>query len=279
MADNNVLLRNMTDLGVLTNTNVANLKVGAQLGVGLYAPNLDAATPLVLTPTVLVVMQTPTMYNNRPNMSSMIKAVIEGHPRAVSGIDFGYTLETSPTPVGHDGQNLLVPTKAKRSEVSPSFVFQEVTGNLIWNMFRQWLTDIQNPDTNASFAQIEDPGAYVMSTYSMSMLAIQFDPTMLPENIIDAAFYTNMFPLGTGDLGLERTIATSKAIERTINMSALVQHNDQIRAMAVTVAEQLQIVKADYTKATPYRSDVESSLTKFGYQFEAGRAIDEFKLS
>ena len=278
MADNNVLLSNMQDLGVMDYTKVGNLQVGAQLGIGSYHPNLDAATPVVFTPTVLLVLQTPTMYDeNRTNMAKMIKAVIEGHPKAVTGIDFEYQLDLSPTPIGHDGQNMNVPTKAKRSEVNPSFVFQEVSGNMIWNMFRQWIWDIQNPDTNAAMVGMNNPGPYVMSTYAMTMMAIQFDPTMLPENIIDAAIYTNMFPTGTGTLGLERTIATSKAPERTINFTAIVQHNDKIRAIAKTIAEELNYAKVNYNYATPFTAEVKGNIKEAGYNYEVPRNTEEYQ--
>ena len=70
MADNNVLLSNMQDLGVMEYTKVGNLQVGAQLGIGSYHPNLDAATPVVFTPTVLLVLQTPTMYDEPLHLSN-----------------------------------------------------------------------------------------------------------------------------------------------------------------------------------------------------------------
>jgi len=165
---------------------LANIMNGGQLGVGFNLANLDAATPLIFTPTVLVVMSTPTMYSvgasktfNKENaFQKMLKALIETHAKSVTGIDFGYTLETAEQPIGHDGQNIQVPTKSKRSPVAPSFVFPEVPGNLVWNMFNQWVFDIQHPDTNASFQRMDtDDLDYLSSAYSMTMMAIQFDPT------------------------------------------------------------------------------------------------------
>ena len=136
---NENIITDAVGLGLGENQIAANMIKGSQLGVGLQAKNLDAATPLVFNPAVLVVLQVPTMYNRDEKTGQMIKQLIESHAKSVTGIDFGYTLETQEQPVGHDGQNMQVPTKAKRSAVTPSFVFPEVTGNLVWNLFRQWL--------------------------------------------------------------------------------------------------------------------------------------------
>lgn len=236
--------------GVGNKTIVALPTKGTQLGVGFNAANLDAATPLPFSPTFLTVIHLPTMYDDNEEFGKMLKSVIEGCPKQVNGIDFGYTLETQKTPAGNDGQEMSVPTKTKRAAVNPSFVFQEVTGNLIWNIFRQWMFDINDPDTNASMAHIKGGAQnFVSSAYSMTMLAIQFDPSMRPDQIIDAAMYTNMFPTATDNIGFERQIATTNLKERTIQFEAIVRHNAYVRNLAVQVATDLQLAKADYRYA------------------------------
>lgn len=251
-------------LGVTQENQLANIAKGGQLGVGINAPMLDVATPAVFVPTTIVVTSTPMMYGSDSPMTHIIKELMESHPKAVSGIEFQYQLGTASTPVGLDGQEMMVPTKTTRSAVNPSFVFQELSGNLVWNVMRKWIWDINNPDTNASQAQIDNPGAYIMSTYSMSMMAIQFDPTMRPDHIIDAAFYTNMFPTTTDMIGMERTIGTTKIVERTINFSAIVQHNPYIKSLAKAIAEQLRLHEANYELAPPNKKEVDSSLTGYG---------------
>lgn len=257
----------------------ANLVNGSQLGLGFNAKFLDAATPLAMPPAVIVVLQTPSMYNNEPEVAQLIKKVMESHAKQVSGIDFGYTLETAGQLVGHDGQEMHVPTKTKRSPVSPSFVFPEVTGNLIWNLFRQWMHDIQDPDTNASFARFGDAfkDPYMMSAYALSFVAIQFDMTHRPENIIDAAFYTNVFPTDPGgQLGIERTIGQTKGnIERTVNFQGLVQHNRVTRQLGVRIAERLQLAKVFYDKAATGTDDVSKTLDKTGLQAEVDKYLKQ----
>jgi hypothetical protein len=127
--------------------------------------------------------------------------------------------------------------------------------------------DIHHPDTNTSMNDIEGlekPKPFTMSAYSMSMIAIQFDPTMLPENIIDAVFYTNMFPKGTGDLGFERTIGTSKPMERTIEFSAIAQHNTYTKELGRKIATDLKIAQANYSYMKTGINQVAGNLAEAG---------------
>jgi hypothetical protein len=272
---NENIIQQAVNLGLGPDQVAANLLVGSQLGVGLRAANLDAATPLVFTPAVLIVLQVPTMYNSEPQVGNMIKSLIESHAKSVTGIDFGYTLDTHGEPVGHDGQQIMVPTKAKRTTVNPSFTFPEVTGNLVWNLFRQWLVDIQDPDTNASMSRFSDKDiTFMSSAYAMSMLAIQFDPTMKPEQIIDAALYTNMFPTDPGGvLGMERQIAQSKAMERTVTFTGHVQHNKATRALGVKIATELKLAKIRYEYMPASMSSVDEGIKDSGLKKEAELGI------
>ena len=243
---NDALLEQATSLGVAPNALVSNLARSGQLGSGIRFTKLDGATPAVFNPVVGVVLSVPSMWDPWPKLQEMLKAMMETHAKSITGIDFGYTLETQETPVGHDGQQLAVPTRTTRSAVSPSVTIQEYTGMPVYNLFRTWIFDIQHPDTNASIlpAKLSDnsqiPG-WFMSAYSMSMIFIQFDPSGLPDRIMDAAIITNMFPREIGEIGFERTIGTTKLVERSISFSGLVQHNENTRELGYRVAEMLQL--------------------------------------
>lgn len=274
MPDDRQLLENMEQLGADKGQKVANLHTGAQLGSGYQSLNLDAATPIVFTPTFFVVMQIPTMYDDKPEMGRMIKTLFESHVKDASGIDLNYTIETTPQPIGHDGQEMEVPTQTKRAAVNPSFTFPEVTGNLVWNLFRKWMIDIHHPDTNAFMAGYDSKKPYTMSAYTMTMLAIQFDSTMLPENIIETSYYTNMFPKETGELGLQRSIGQSKTMDRTIPMSGIVQHNDYIRSLGKEIATKLNLSKLNYNKMKSGITAVNSSIEESGLNQQAQDALN-----
>ena len=271
MADNyknskfmtDAILDNLQSIGVAPNAQTSNLMRSGQLGSGIRFTTLDGATPAVFNPVVGVVLSVPSMWDRWPKLQEMLVAIMETHAKSITGIDFGYTLETQDVQVGHDGQTMKVPTRTTRSGVNPSVTVQEYPGMPVWNLMRTWMFHIQHPDTNASILPAEilwggnqsnlgsQIPAWFMSAYSMSMIFIQYDPTQLPDRIYDAAVITNMFPTEIGEIGFERTIGTTKLIERSINFSGIVQHNENTRALGVSVAKLLELHKINYNHALP----------------------------
>lgn len=253
-----ILKGDNSQLGGMDGVMIANLTQSGQLGMGVRFTKLDGATPAVFNPTVCIVLNTPSMWDKYPKLQEMLRAIIETHAKSISGIDFSYTLDVDETPVGHDGQNLSVPKRTTRSGVNPSITVPEYPGMPVYNLFKQWIFDIQNPDTNASTlpAQLGDnsdadiPGWFV-SAYSMSMICIQYDPSGLPDRIYDACIITNMFPKEIGEIGFERQIGNTKLMERSINFTGLVQHNEMTKALGISVAKMLNMHKVNYNFALP----------------------------
>lgn len=235
---------------------VANLIDGGQLGYGFKAGAFDAATPLAFPPAHIVVLQTPMMWNSENLgddgvLAMTLKSMFECHAKSVTGIDVNYTLDTGDQPVGHDGQTFKVPTQSKRAEVSPSFTWPEVTGNLVWNIIKRWIWDIQNPDTNAGMEFMATPLPYTMSAYSLTFMAIQFDQTMHPDRIIDASIYCNVFPQATGEMGIQRTIGTTEVKERAVTFNAYLIHNQYTKYLGREVAKILNMRSETYQFASP----------------------------
>ena len=255
--------------GVKQKNVMPNVREGLQLGMGINAPALDVATPCSFTPAVIIVTSVPAMYmedGSKPTvMAQLTKDLMESHAKSVSGLDFGYTLgvDTSAN-VGMDSQMFGVPGKTTRNQPSPSFTFTELSGNLVFNWAKKWIWDINHPDTNVSMAQARFPGAYTMSAYAASFMVIQFDPTMRPDRIIDAAHYVNVFPTGTGDIAFERTIGTVKVPERSIPFHAIVQHNPYIKSLAIAMATKLQLHVHNYDVAPPNVFGVDPALVSLG---------------
>ena len=277
------VLDKVTSLGVAPTQLVANLARAGQLGTGIRFTKLDGATPAVFNPVVGVVLQVPSMWDRWPRLQDMLRAIMETHAKSITGIDFGYKLETQDTLVGHDSQTMMVPTRTTRGSVNPSATFQEYPGMPIYNLFRTWMFDIQHPDTNMSIlpAQIEavnEIPAWFMTAYSMSMLFIQYDPSGLPDRIYDAMVICNMFPTDIGDIGFERTIGTTQLKERSVSFTGLVQHNENTRELGYRVAELLQLHKINYNFALPgvagtttVDEAIESNIRTYGgLEYEAG---------
>ena len=240
--------------------NITKAIGNGQLGVGIKAPALDVATPLILPPAVIVVLQVPAMYDATANgqpftaMGAAIKDMFESHAKAVSNIDVDYTLEATGDQPLHDGQNFQAPGKTKRTAQAPSFTFGEVTGNLYWNIIKKWITDINYPDTYAIGANVHVSGGWTMSAYSMTIAVIQPDVTGRPDRIIDASIICNMFPQGTGGLGMERNIGQMKGgNDRAITFSGIVQHNAYTKEIGKLIMEKLAMHTLDFDWAPPQR--------------------------
>lgn len=269
----NGLIGNAGQLGATDTDTIADIQYGAQLGVGPNLPQIDGATPLIMAPTVAIVTHIPTMFNNVQYAPQTLKALVERHAKEISGIDFGYQLEGSPTPVGQDGQELHMPTNAKRTPVTPTFTWQELQGNLVWNFHKNWIEMIKDPDTQASIlsstniTSIMSP--MLLSSFTMDVLFIQFDPTMRPENIIDAWFITNMWPQETGLIGAKRQIGRSEMPERQIAYYGVLQHNRNTKAVGQIIATTLGLHKANYDFAMPFSSAIDDKITNMGLQEES----------
>ena len=268
------------DLGVNPtddSTTIITKAIGnGQLGLGVKAPALDVATPLVLPPAIVVVLQVPAMYTVGGNISTMawaIKDMFESHAKNVTGIDISYTNDPQGDFTMHDGQQFQAPGKTKRAPVSPSFTFSEVTGNLYWNIIRKWITDMNNPDTYSIGANTHVAGGWTMSAYSMTCAIIQPDVTGRPERILDCAIICNMFPQGTGEFGVERQIGNMKPMDRSFQFTGIQQHNYYTKQLGRLIMDKLSMHSLDFDWAPPQRDIWTESLVDTGLEHD--RAMRE----
>lgn len=260
---------------------VANIVEGGQYGFGNHIPNIDAATPLVLRPIVPVITHVPTMFQYLTDFPETLKALVERHTTRIDGIDLQYTLEDATVPSGQDGQELHMPTNARRAAISPSMAMPEIAGNLVWNFFTYWMRLIKDPDTQASsLAGVIPTGTtlqpHVMSMFTMDMLVIQYDTTLQPQNIIDAYFIVTMWPYDAGPAGYTKQLGNSEHQERTIQFHGVIQHNRNTRVIGQNIATVLKLHTYDYNFAVPAATDVESRVQGDGVAHEAAEIASTF---
>jgi hypothetical protein len=274
------LITNAGQLGATDTSTIADIVNGAQLGYGPNLPQIDGATPLVLSPIVPIVTHIPTMFAGVEYAPQILKALVERHAKEISGIDFGYQLESSTTPVGQDGQELHMPTNSKRTQVNPTFTWQEITGNLVWNFIKNWIEMIKQPDTQASSLtaiNLGDPmSPMLMSYFTMDVLFIQFDPTFRPENIIDAFFVTNMWPTETGMIGAKRQIGHSDMVDRTIAFNGVLQHNRNTKVAGQIIADALGLHRSNYDFAVPVATAIDANIQGMGLDYATQQNLATF---
>lgn len=252
---------------------IANIQKAGQYGFGNHIPLIDGATPLVLRPIQPLVVSAPGILERVEDGVRNLSALVERHSRNIEGIDLTYTMEAATVPAGADGQEMSVPTNARRAGVTPSITLPELTGNLVWNFFLLWQRLTKDADTQASTLAGVVPASealapHVMSSFSMDMAFIQYDTTMRPENIIDSYFIVAMWPTEFGSAGFVKTLGQSEHPERQVQFTGVVQHNDNTRAAGVRLARFLNLHTIDYSKAAPAATDIDSVLQGTGIQEE-----------
>ena len=279
------LLKQVANICNNPSATISDITKGGQLGVGPRLAMIDAATPLTFTAAVPIITHIPTMFSSagaNSQMGAILKALVERMSKTITGVDFGYELDEGSAYMLADGQEAKIPTKNKRTAIAPNMTFPEIGGNLVWNFFRQWMAMISSPDTHfselASMANADVVDPFVYSYFSMDMLLISFDPTMLPQNIIDAVFITTMWPKTTGQLGMKREIGTSETPERSIDFNGIVQHNSNVYQAAVAIATTLGLHKENFNYATPVATAIEDASVDLGLQAEVTEIMDAFQL-
>lgn len=255
----------------------ANMQKGGQLGIGPRVVTMDGGTPLALNCAHVYVLQMPKFWDRFPAAQQMYKSYIELNAKSIDGIDLNYTLEFGDVEIGHDGQTASMPLKTKRAAVSPSVTLNEGQGNTFWNLNYMWLKHISHPDTCASLLSAmyeEDLEQWVWSTFSMTWLVIQPDPTGLPSRMVDAAVITNIIPTETGNLGIKRQIGSAEVATRTVSYRGIITHNESTRELGRLMIETIGAHRPNLDYALTW-DGVRANISKFGHQGWMETAISD----
>lgn len=243
--------------------NIGNIDLDGQLGQGARYVSMDGATPAVSNCVIPIVLHMPDMFYVKEQyaiLGEALRAYIELHAKSIDGLDFEYTTEYGDSNIGHDGQTAGMPLTVKRSSVNPSFTWDDNYGMGVFNSHFMWQKMIQHPDTNASILSAimsTDAPKWVWSTFSMTVLIIQPDPTALYDRIYDAAVYTCMTPQSSSMIGFKKQIATATIPERSISYRACAQHNENTRELGYLIMQALEYHRPnfDYALTEPGISD------------------------
>lgn len=279
---NSSLIANGGAFGATPDSYIANIRDGGQLGFGPILGNLDANTPPVYVPLQLVVTHVPTIFKYIPNGVEIFKALFETHLISMEGLEFAYSMDTDGTPVGRDGQQMMVPTRQVRSQINPVCTWSEKIGNVVFNMGRLWMNAMHDPDTQASsMAGIIPSGTtlppLVASMYAADILAIQYDSTYRPENIIDAFHMTNFFPTEIGSPNYQLNQTETHRPDRNFTFHTIVQHNRNTVNVARSVARLTNLHLINYQDALPIADSVEADIAGEGMAYLNSEYLSQFQ--
>lgn len=279
---NGSLTANGGRFGPSPNSFIANVVDGGQLGFGPLLKNLDANTPPVYLPLQLVCTHVPSLFNYIPNGVEIFKALFETHLVSMEGLDFSYSMDIDGTPVGRDGQLQNVPTKQIRSQITPTAMWPEKIGNVVYNLGRLWMNAMRDIDTQASsMAGIIPTGTtlppLVASMFSADFMLIQYDSTYRPENIIDAFALTNFFPTDIGAPGYSLNATETHRPDRHFTFTCIVQHNNNTVNVAKSLATLTNLHTINYQDAFPIATSIEAGLSGEGMSYQVANYLSQFQ--
>ena len=258
-----------------------DLQKGGQNGIGTRIMSIDGATPQPFPPAVVAVIHEPTMWDNGyVSLQRQHKSLWEQHAKTINGIDFGYQMDEHSLPYGHDGQQFSMPTKNKRTAVTPSISLDEVLGNLSWNIHSLYLRHMCHPDTCASvLSAINENGMppWVWSTFTFSICVIQPDATALYNRILDAYVITNMWPTETGSNEVKKELGSTTVPQRTFPHKGIVTHNENTRELGRLIFAAMNYHKVNYDYAVTYKG-LDGKLVGMGIEGTVAEALQDFGL-
>lgn len=213
-----------------------DLTKGGQFG---YAPVYDEwlnNQAYVRRNARVVLLEAPKLFSTKTNGAALVrhlKALLEVHPRIVTGFDFGLTLNVASHPLGASGQMQQEPTKTLRAESSPTFIYQSKIGRPEQRIFNYWINNILDPNTTFSAAlyanditpaarkEIER-GKFYADQYAATILV--FEPNQSFTHVEKAAIVHNFYPLTTGPITLESNPVDDLQLEELqINFAGIVE--------------------------------------------------------
>lgn len=268
MGNNTNFINQAMATGLATNNaSIANLNAaGGQYGVGPIYSTLSASSPMVFPRAVITVVNTPRMYDNNLSFAYFLKTMMETLARQVSGIDLNYTLDSHGIEMGRDGQQLEMPTKSKRGQVSPQFTYPEYIGNPIWNAHYKWMTDTQDPDTDAiglknTLARGEQ---FDIGLFGLTFFVMQPDVTFQASRLINSWIITNVWPKTIGDFGAKVEMTGTQVMERSMNYSGYLIHNNDTIAVGQQLWNTMQLEAVNFRKLATGIGSVQENIKNSG---------------
>lgn len=251
-----------------------DLTYGGQFG---YAPRLTewvSNQAYVRKNLFAILLEAPRFFQLMPDPQkwvSVLKSLIELHPKTIEGLNAGLKLELDSHNVGGAGEMQDEVTDSKRDRSEPVFTYVEKYGKPIQNFLQQWIQyGIMDPDTKYPLIGTltgQKPDDMLADWYSCSVLFVEPDPTH--RKVVQSWVVTNMFPKGTGDIAGKRDLTSaSEVLNLSIEFTGIAQTGLGTNVFAQKILDAITLDNANpYLRPSiidKVTSDVEAATV--GYQ-------------
>ena len=193
------------------------LDFGGQFG---YAPDVEewvSNQTHVKRNLVILLLEAPkfmSVMHNPHDWYAGLRALVELHPKSVTGFNAGLEVSVNEQEVGGGGEMQQAYTDVKRARTVPVFNWIDKDGNTIQRFLEYWIRfGLMDPDskipmaTTRSLYQDKD---WLADWYAMTIMAIEPNTSM--TTAMRTWITTNMWPMSTGDITAKREMATEHEI-------------------------------------------------------------------
>lgn len=229
----------------------SNLQYGGMNG---YVPQLEEWVnnqQYIRQNLIPVLIDAPTGFQVLPNPDTwlgILKALVELHPLAITGLQGGLTVDFQGTPVGGGGQQQEDPTDVKETPSNISFRWNEKYGMPVNRFLDNWIR-LLIKDPNSKFAAVNTLDGVKLpdmmaDRYAMTMMFIEPDPTH--TQVVKAWLVANMWPKSSGEVtGQHDKTAAGEQVNYDVEFAGICQTGLGVKQFAQKILDGMKITGAD----------------------------------
>lgn len=196
---------------------------------------------------IALLLEAPAGFNdlNSPDYwVATLKALIELHPKSITGLQSELTADFVETAVGGAGEMQEDISNVTRQRSTPEFTWVEKYGKPVWAFFDGWIRNLLMDPISKVPAVVASgtarPTDLLPDYTSMSVIFIEPDPTH--TQVITSWLCTNMMPKTTGaNEGRRDLTQAANEVEYSITFTALTQVGFGVNQFAQQLLDQLNL--------------------------------------
>ena len=245
---------------------MSDMRLGGQNG---YAPNLTQfvnSQAYVQRNLVALLIEAPVGFQYLPDPAFMVgalKALVELHPKSISGLARGLETDWVENAVSGGGEMQQDNTNITRARSVPSFTYIEKYGRPIQMFIEEWITMLLG-DPDSKIAGVSTlpgirPTDLMADMSTCTILFYEADPT---NQFINKAWLTcNSMPKATGDITGKRDLTTAmESSELTVEWTGISQSSLGVRMFAQSLLDSINFTNANPNLAPAFTSKLDPNV-------------------
>lgn len=246
---------------------ITDLTNSGQMGYTVDIRYFHGAADYTRRPVIAFLMEAPAGFQDLENPDKWVaclKALIELHPRTISGLDQTLEIDYAENPFGGAGEIMQTLAKVKRARSAPQFEWVEKIGMPIKNFWRGYILNLLgNPDTNVPEVVARGrstPYGLYPDYISFTVMFVEPDPTQ--KFAVEAWLCTNMMPMqGPRIEGGRDITATPESVTHSMTFTCIQQVGSGVLKLAQEMLDQANQTGIQPSLREAWLQNVETDVT------------------